>query len=72
MGKPESGLMLLSVLILMGMYLTGCATIHGDAICDATKQSRKELAQSVLEDGGSKSQLSALFLLDQMKAGCNE
>lgn len=51
------------------MWLTGCGVTQSNAaLCDSID--RKVLADAVLADGGPVSQREALYVLDQIKAGC--
>ena len=58
------------------MLLTGCVSVSQVAICDGTKASRSELANSILDaasDGASDSViLSGTKLIAQIDAACND
>uniref|UniRef100_UPI0028A7959C hypothetical protein n=1 Tax=Paracoccus sp. TaxID=267 RepID=UPI0028A7959C len=57
--------------LLMRLLTAGCATTPvNSAVCDATGQPRKALAEALIEDGDAQSQRAGLRLLDQMEARC--
>ena len=60
------------LILLLGlmtvMWLTGCANTSDSAICDSVD--RSALAAAVLTDAGPVASKEALYVLDQLKAGC--
>lgn len=59
--------MLLSGLMIL-LWLTGCANTSDSAICDSVD--RAALAAAVLTDAGPVASKEALYVLDQLRAGC--
>lgn len=54
------------------MLLTGCVSASQVAICDGTKASRSELANSILDGAPDRVILSGTKLIAQIDAACND
>jgi hypothetical protein len=54
------------------MLFTGCVSVNQAAICDGTKGSRSELANSILDGASDSVILSGTKLIAQIDAACND
>jgi hypothetical protein len=54
------------------MLLTGCVSVNQAAICDGTKGSRSELANSILDGASDSVILSGTKLIAQIDAACGD
>jgi len=54
------------------LLLTGCVSVSQVAICDGTKASRSELANSILDGASSSVILSGTKLIAQIDAACGD
>ena len=73
MQRLPRGLMLSGLCLTLTLPLSGCANAPSDsALCDGTAQSRTSHAAALAADGGPRSLVTGMFLIQQLDAGCSK